>query len=46
MADHFVRDPHAVVAVGQVRPVRVLSVDTARGRIQLSMRGAEEDLTP
>jgi uncharacterized protein len=43
MADHFVRDPHTVVAVGQVTPVRVLSVDTARGRIQLSMRGAEED---
>ena len=43
LADHFVRDPHTVVAVGQVMPVRVLSVDTARGRIQLSMRGVEED---
>src|SRR4029079_3525639 len=46
MADHFVRDPHTIVAVGQVTPVRVLSVDTARGRIQLSMRGVEENLTP
>ncbi len=43
MADRFVRDPHTVVAVGQVTPVRVLSVDAARGRIQLSMRGVEED---
>jgi protein Tex len=43
MADHFVRDPHTVVAVGQIAPVRVISVDTARGRIQLSMRGVEED---
>ena len=42
MADHFVRDPLTVVAVGQVVPVRVLSVDTARGRVQLSMRGTEE----
>jgi uncharacterized protein len=43
MAERFVRDPHTVVAVGQVTPVRVLSVDAARGRIQLSMRGVEQD---
>jgi ribosomal protein S1 len=30
-----------VVAVGQVIPVRVLAVDAARGRVQLSMRGVE-----
>ncbi len=42
MADHFVRDPLTVVAVGQVVPVRVLGVDVARGRVQLSMRNVEE----
>ena len=39
MADRFVRDPLAVVAVGQVVQVRVLKVDVQRGRVQLSMRG-------
>lgn len=39
MADAFVRDPMAVVAVGQIVTVRVMSVDASRGRIQLSMRG-------
>ena len=39
MADNFVRDPMAVVAVGQIVTVRVMSVDAIRGRIQLSMRG-------
>ena len=41
MSQTFVRDPLAIVAVGQVINVRVLSVDAARGRIQLSMRDAE-----
>lgn len=39
MSDTFVRDPMAVAAVGQIVTVRVMSVDSARGRIQLSMRG-------
>ncbi len=39
LADTFVRNPHAVVAVGQVVQVRVLGVDVTRGRVQLSMRG-------
>jgi uncharacterized protein len=39
LADRFVKDPTAVVAVGQVVQVRVLGVDKARGRVQLSMRG-------
>jgi protein Tex len=39
LADHFVRDPTTVVSVGQVVQVRVLGVDKARGRVQLSMRG-------
>jgi uncharacterized protein len=38
LADRFVRDPMSVVAVGQVVQVRVLKVDTQRGRVQLSMR--------
>jgi uncharacterized protein len=39
MADRYVRDPLAVVAVGQVVQVRVLKVDKQRGRVQLSMKG-------
>ena len=41
MADRFVKDPLAVVAVGQVVQVRVLKVDVQRGRVQLSMRGVK-----
>ncbi len=41
MSQTFVRDPLAIVAVGQVINVRVLAVDAARGRIQLSMRDVE-----
>ena len=39
MADRYVRNPHNVVAVGDVVTVRVLNVDVERGRIGLSMRG-------
>jgi len=39
LADRYVKDPLAVVAVGQVVQVRVLKVDKQRGRVQLSMRG-------
>ncbi|HEV2238721.1 MAG TPA: helix-hairpin-helix domain-containing protein, partial [Ktedonobacterales bacterium] len=38
LADSFVRDPLTVVAVGQVVRVRVLGVDRARQRVQLSLR--------
>ncbi|HEX8729678.1 MAG TPA: S1 RNA-binding domain-containing protein, partial [Ktedonobacterales bacterium] len=41
MSQTFVRDPLSIVAVGQVINVRVLAVDAARGRIQLSMRDVE-----
>jgi uncharacterized protein len=41
LSDRFVRDPLAVVAVGQVVRVRILGVDVARGRVQLSLRGVE-----
>jgi uncharacterized protein len=38
MADRFVKSPLDVVSVGNVITVRVLSVDSTRGRISLSMR--------
>ena len=41
LSDRFVRDPLAVVAVGQVVHVRILGIDLARGRVQLSLRGVE-----
>ncbi|MGB5049579.1 MAG: Tex family protein [Caldilineaceae bacterium] len=40
MADRYVSDPHAVVRVGDVVSVRVLTIDAARGRIGLSMKDA------
>jgi uncharacterized protein len=39
LSDRFVRRPMEVVAVGDIVKVRVLSVDTARKRISLSMKG-------
>ena len=42
LSDRFVKDPLTVVAVGQVVQVRVLKVDTQRGRVQLSMKGLEK----
>lgn len=38
MAQKFVSDPHQVVKVGQIVTVKVIEVDVARKRIQLSMR--------
>lgn len=38
MADKFVRDPSAVVSIQQQVRVRVVSIDTERGRIGLSLR--------
>ncbi|MCX7672362.1 MAG: RNA-binding transcriptional accessory protein [Thiobacillaceae bacterium] len=38
LAEGFVRDPRAVVRVGEIVRVRVLEVDVARRRIALSMR--------
>ena len=39
MSDNFVKDPFTVVRVGQTVRVRVLSVDAAKKRISLSMKG-------
>ena len=38
LANHFVKDPHQVVKVGDIVKVKVLEVDAARKRIQLTMR--------
>ena len=40
LADRFVRDPNEVVKIHQHVTVRVLEVDLARNRIQLTMKGA------
>ena len=39
LADRFVKDPHAVVSVGQTLKVKVLDVDLKRRRISLSAKG-------
>lgn len=39
LADHYVKNPHDVVQVGDVIDVRVISVDRERGRIGLSAKG-------
>jgi uncharacterized protein len=41
LADHFIKDPHEVVKVGDIVKVKVIEVDILRKRIQLSMRLAE-----
>jgi len=38
LADRFVKDPHAVVRVGDRVKVQVLAVDLARKRISLSRK--------
>jgi protein Tex len=45
LADRFVKDPKEVVKVNQRVTVRVLNVDTARNRISLTMRSAQEEGT-
>ncbi len=40
MADKYVRDPYAVVSVGDIVKVRVINVDRERGRIGLSLKTA------
>ncbi len=38
MGDKYVRDPYAVLSVGDVIQVRVIQVDKERGRVGLSMK--------
>ena len=42
MADRFVRDPAEVVSIRQQVRVKVLSVDTERGRVALTLKGVEQ----
>ncbi len=39
MGDRFIKDPHKVLAVGDVIDVRILSIDVDRNRIGLSLKG-------
>ena len=41
LADHFVRDPSEIVAVGDIVKVTVLEIDTERRRIALSRKSAK-----
>ena len=43
LADRFVSDPNEIVKLHQHVKVRVKEVDVARKRIQLSMRGVEQN---
>lgn len=48
LANTFVDDPHKIVKVGQIVKVKVLEVDVARKRVQLTMKmdvGSEKDKT-
>jgi uncharacterized protein len=45
LADKFVKDPHAIVKVGQVVKVKVLEVDEKRKRIALTMRLSDGRVT-
>lgn len=41
LANRFIKDPHEVVKVGDIVTVKVVEIDLARKRIQLSMRFEE-----
>ena len=38
MGNRFIRDPHKVLAVGDIIEVKIVSIDTDRGRIGLSLK--------
>jgi uncharacterized protein len=38
MGERFVKDPHKIVSVGDVISVKVIGVDTERGRVKLSLK--------
>lgn len=42
MANHFVKDPHTIVTVGEVVKVKVMEIDIPRNRIGLSLRLEDE----
>jgi len=39
MGDRFIKDPHKVLAAGDIIDVKILSIDAERGRIGLSIKG-------
>ena len=39
MGDRFIKDPHKILAVGDIIDVKIISIDADRGRIGLSMKG-------
>ncbi|MCA9011515.1 MAG: S1 RNA-binding domain-containing protein, partial [Planctomycetaceae bacterium] len=41
LADHFVRDPSEIVAVGDIVKVTVLEIDSERRRIALSRKSGK-----
>jgi uncharacterized protein len=41
LADQYVKDPHQVVAIGQIVQVRIINVDHKRSRVGLSMKTTE-----
>ncbi|WP_261806913.1 Tex family protein [Lapidilactobacillus luobeiensis] len=43
LADHFVKNPSAEVAVGDIVKVKILNIDLERERIGLTMRGLSRD---
>ena len=43
MAEKYVRNPYAVLSVGDVIKVRVIKLDVERERIGLSMKGLPSD---
>ena len=42
LADRYISDPNAVVSIHQHVSVKILSIDMARKRIQLTMKGVEQ----
>lgn len=43
LADRFISDPNEVVAIHQHLRVKVLSIDTERKRIQLTLKGVQQE---
>ena len=45
MGDRYIKDPHKVLAVGDVIDVKIISIDASRGRIGLSLKGLSKGNT-
>ena len=42
LANRFVRDPNEIVSLGQQLRVKVMAVDTERGRVSLTLKGVKQ----